>query len=152
MLRPSSGLLRATTTPRPAILARVYRTAAGLGESGTWWILNSSTGTISQYAFGIQGDVPVAADYDGDGRENVALFRPSTGTWYRSTNAATNFDAVQFGISTDRTVAGDYDGDGKSDPAVFRQGVWYVLGSSSGVQITQFGTTGDIGLPNAYVP
>ena len=130
----------------------VYRTAMGPGESGRWWILNSSTGTISQYAFGIQGDVPVAADYDGDGRENVALFRPSTGTWYRSTNAATNFDAVQFGISTDRTVAGDYDGDGKSDPAVFRQGVWYVLGSSSGVQITQFGTTGDIGLPNAYVP
>ena len=91
------------------------------------------------------------ADYDGDGRDNVALFRPSTGVWYRSTNPATNYDSVQWGISTDKLAPGDYDGDGRADPAVFRDGVWYVLGSVSGVQIVQFGNADDRAVPGAFV-
>jgi hypothetical protein len=33
-------------------------------------------------AFGTSGDVPVPADYDGDGDDDVAVFRPSSGVWF----------------------------------------------------------------------
>jgi hypothetical protein len=96
--------------------------------------------------FGIQGDVPVASDFDGDGRDNIALYRPSTGIWYRSTDAARNYDAVQWGVPGDRPVIGDFDGDGRGDPAVVRFGstaVWYILGTTSGPQAQTFGAPGD---------
>ncbi len=32
--------------------------------------------------FGLPGDVPVVADYDGDGLRDLAVWRPSQGNWY----------------------------------------------------------------------
>ena len=32
-------------------------------------------------SFGLNGDKPQPADYDGDGKSDLGLFRPSTGTW-----------------------------------------------------------------------
>jgi hypothetical protein len=77
---------------------------------------------ISDTNFTVNGVVAVPkprADFDGDGKTDVSVFRPSDGTWYvnRSTSG---FFAVQFGISTDTPIPGDYDGDGKADTAVYR--------------------------------
>jgi hypothetical protein len=82
-------------------------------------------------------------DFDGDGRSDIGVFRPSDGGWYLLRSQA-GFTATQFGIATDKAVAGDFDGDGKADIAVFRSGNWFWLNSSNGAfNAVQFGAAGD---------
>ena len=92
------------------------------------------------------------ADFDGDGRSDVSVFR--SGTWFVNPSSAPSFAAapnaafgVQFGQSGDVTVPADYDGDGKSDIAVWRAGnlaYFYILNSSNNTfRVAQFGKTGD---------
>ncbi len=91
-----------------------------------------------------------SSDFDGDGRTDLSVFRPSESIWYLLRSSA-GFTSAQFGVSTDTIVPADYDGDRKTDVAVFRDGLWYVLLSASGVFVVQFGVTGDQPIPNAYV-
>lgn len=88
-------------------------------------------------------------DFDGDGKSDVSVYRPSIGNWFlrRSTQG---FTGVQFGAASDLLVPADYDGDGQTDIAVFRPstGVWFALNSSNNtVFSTQWGTAGDIPRP-----
>lgn len=72
-------------------------------------------------------------DFDGDGKTDISVYRPSEGNWYLS-QSLLGFAAVRWGISTDTVVPADYDGDGKTDVAVFRKGensTWYVLNSAT---------------------
>jgi hypothetical protein len=88
-------------------------------------------------------------DFDGDGKTDLAVFRPSDSVWYMLRSQA-GFTATQFGVSTDKTVAADFDGDNKADIAVWRPatGTWYRLNSSNGTFVgAQFGANGDIPQP-----
>jgi hypothetical protein len=88
----------------------------------------------------------VVADFDGDGKTDVSVFRQSNGTWYLQ-QSTSGFTGVQFGASTDKIVSADYDGDGKSDVAVFRNGTWYLQRSSAGFTGITFGDGNDIPQP-----
>ena len=96
------------------------------------------------------------ADFDGDGKTDLSVFRPSEGNWYLNRSTA-GFTVVNLGLGTDTLVPGDWDGDGKADVAVFRPAVavgtpdFYILQSSTNTVVTiEWGTTGDIPVVGDY--
>ena len=95
----------------------------------------------------------VRADFDGDRKTDLSVFRPSEeSNWYLNQSTA-GFSARQWGVSSDQLVPGDYDGDGKTDLAVFRAsaGYWYALLSQTNtVAYIAFGTSGDLAVPGDY--
>src|SRR2546429_509730 len=47
-----------------------------------------SPGGIRATAFGATGDIPLQGDFDGDGRVDVAIYRPTTGQWFVNRSTA----------------------------------------------------------------
>lgn len=86
------------------------------------------------------------SNFDGDGKTDLAVFRPTDGYWYMITSSNGAFSGQPFGQSGDKPMPGDFDGDGKHDLAVFRpsNGTWYIIRSSTGAfSATGFGASGD---------
>jgi len=80
-------------------------------------------GSVCMLGLGLGALCP-AADFDGDGVNDVGVFRPSTGLW-----SIQNVTRAYLGSTGDDPVPGDYDGDGVAEIAVFRpsSGLWSVL-------------------------
>lgn len=91
-------------------------------------------------------------DYDGDGKSDISVFRPSLGGWYLLQSSNNSFFGTGFGLNDDLIAPADFDGDGKTDIAVFRpsNGSWYLQQSSNGFTGIQFGASGDIPVPADY--
>ncbi|MBC3764922.1 sulfatase-like hydrolase/transferase [Neptunicella marina] len=137
-------------------------------STGTWFVLNSSGSNfhsnlrdgIQRFRFGIEkGDIPVPADYDGDGITDFAIRRPQNYRWYivysskskERSLADSTVNTFRFGLEeADIPIPADYDGDGIADIAVRRpqSGMWYIKNSSGsnynstqrdGIQRLKFG-------------
>lgn len=88
-------------------------------STGVWYIMRSAVSGIVDptstnpypgfraVQFGTTGDIPVAADMDGDGRVDIAIYRPSSGTWY-ILRWDGSFYAIPFGLATDKPIPSAY--------------------------------------------
>jgi uncharacterized repeat protein (TIGR03803 family) len=119
--------------------------------------LNAFGEGMASYEVSITAGGAVPGDYDGDGKTDLALFRPSTGQWLilNSGTSFTTASVYQWGTGTDVMVPGDYDGDGRTDAAVFRPATsqWFILPSSANGAsslVYQWGGSGDRPVPADY--
>jgi len=74
---------------------------------GEWFILRSEDSSFYSVPFGTNGDAPSPADYDGDGKFDTAVFRPSTSTWFINRSTA-GIAIVGFGAAGDVSVPNSF--------------------------------------------
>ncbi len=90
-------------------------------DQGTFTVLNPDGTTSHLATFGVPGGIPLAGDFNGDGRAQVAVFRD--GVWFIDLNGNGVWDEddlwAKLGDEGDQPVAGDWDGDGKTDIGIF---------------------------------
>jgi hypothetical protein len=97
----------------------------------------------------------VATDFDGDGRSDVAVWRPATGDWFVRDFATGGSRVVaSFGQAGDIAVDGDFTGDGRTDPALWRPstGSWIIRDAANNQTQTtsHWGIAGDVPVPADY--
>ncbi len=126
-------------------------------SNGTvWYYRPSATANVDfrSVCWGATGDRVAPGDYDGDGKNDFAVFRPSndSGIFYVSKSGG-GTEAVYWGRFGDQTIPGDYDGDGRTDYAVTRQATereFHIRTQTGATQFYQFGANTDIPVPGDY--
>src|SRR5438445_6500985 len=73
----------------PADLA-VWRPSS---SGSVWYVLGGPGSTQTSYSWGAPTDITTPGDFDGDGKTDFAVYRPSTGVWYivYSSNGSVNY-------------------------------------------------------------
>ncbi|MBE7516824.1 MAG: VCBS repeat-containing protein [Chloracidobacterium sp.] len=134
-------------------------------ENSKWYILNSSNNTVRVQEWGASNilqailfDRPSPADYDGDGKADLAVWRTTD-----NLGEAARFVILQSSSETPRSVTwgswqdvpvpADYDGDQAADPAIVRSNgsggkQWWIMKSTTNSHsVATFGLDGDAAVP-----
>ena len=93
-------------------------------DRGRWVIVSTNKkkpARLSRDAFDVDGAIHLAGDFNGDGRDELALFKD--GEWLLDINGNGVWDSgdlwAKLGDKADLPVVGDWDNDGKDDIGIF---------------------------------
>jgi hypothetical protein len=132
------------------------------GQLRWFWNLNGVAGGTVAKDWGLASDTIVSEDFDGDGKDDIAVWRPgapTVATFYILNSNGFTVRQEAFGqTGDDPTVVDDYDGDGKADLAVYRggatagaQSTWFYRTTPNGpVTYVLWGQNGDFPAPGDY--
>jgi subtilisin-like proprotein convertase family protein len=151
------GGITEIATFRPVTVAGGDADSFNVASSTGYYQISFSSPAVTKLGFTYKpGDIPAPADYDGVGKDEFAIYRPSTGQFFilKTPNVR---DSSTWSLRTvtlnlpggpnvnDVPVSEDYDGNGKIDPTVYRpsNSTFYMIHSSTGIQQNiPFGTPG----------
>ena len=116
-IREAAGRL-AGSEPRP------------YGPNRAWELRGqASAGLPTQsFYFGMPGSTTLACDFNGDGRDDIAIFDRGYWAFRLAVNSGAAYAAFYYGGYTWTPVCGDWDGDGKAGIGVYApdHGGWYL--------------------------
>jgi hypothetical protein len=130
--------MRGTNSTRIFDFKNTNHSEISFFNNGLW-----NTQDMKEVSFGKAGDIAVPADYNGDGKIELAVFRPAEGKFY-----VDGGKEWKGGVANDIPVTGDYDGDGFADFVTYRPSdfKWYF----NGVEGPKFGGKDYIPVPADY--
>lgn len=106
-------------------------------SKGAWGLLHADGSGYTRVDWGHTTADAVAADYDGDGLMDCAVYQPSSGRWAIRSSITSNLWTgayISYGWVGVTPVPADYSGDGKADLAVYEPstGNWFIRDSATG--------------------
>jgi hypothetical protein len=133
--------LPAVPSAQPMQAGQESTTSAGSVPCGTWQVKLSGSGytilNLSDFLGG-EGYAAIAADFDGDGLADPAIYEAATASWVILLSSSGYriyaLDPHFLGGTGYTALAADFDGDGLADPAVYQEstGNWQIKLSGSG--------------------
>ena len=128
------------------------RTDLAIRRGGNWLSSTSSANSGSEFSvwssFATQTGWgrSLTADFDNDGRDDIADFHPSNGTWWVSRSTGSGFTTAKWADFTTSKgwgpqIVGDFNGDGRDDIVNYHSsnGTWWVSRSTgSGFTTTKW--------------
>lgn len=158
-------------------IARFLRSTNPALDGHVYVALNSGDGSFAPAGlwhgfFCVDDEIPAAGDFDGDGRDDIVTFVPSTGKvwvalsngssfcssreWYDTDANGPFWSADVPGASSHVPLVGDFNGDGLADIAVCTRGttrdLYTALNTGRGFGARRFHTSGWDFCPGSALP
>lgn len=132
--------------PPPPAEDKPYLTKMSVYRDGKWLKDNNGDGLLgagdSETTFGFKGAKPLAGDWDGDGKQEIAVYANifGTGLWFLDRNGNGVWDdsvdqlsVLGWGNSLAQPVVGDWNGDGRAKIGVYSNGLWLLDYDGNGI-------------------